>query len=47
MTGTVAVGLRLCTKWEGGAVVELAVALEVGALSVHKKKGGKKRADWK
>ena len=35
-------------KWEGGAVaelaVELAVELEVGALSVHKKKGEKKRA---
>ena len=49
-TGTVAVAVEACAKWEGDSVVELAVELdvelevelEVGTLSVHKKKGGEK-----
>ena len=36
----------MCTKWEGGAVVELAVELEVGAPGVHKKKGGTRGVGW-
>ena len=38
--------LKLCANWEGSSVAELAVEhaveLGVGALSLHREKGGKK-----